>query len=86
MWVAQPDSAASHLEYVQQVTSAIDAEYDAVRRAAAAVGDHDGEPKRALARLRRQLHRIGSRDYFGAPAGAAAREAVDRLARVEVRQ
>jgi hypothetical protein len=86
VWIAQPDSAASHREYVEQLTSAVDGEYEAVRSEAAAIGDDEAERKRALARLRRQLRRIGSRDYFGASGGAAAREAVELLAAVEVKR
>ena len=42
------------------------------------------ERRRTLRRLRTALRRIGSRDYFEAESGAAARAAVERLTIEEV--
>ncbi|HET6745852.1 MAG TPA: Chromate resistance protein ChrB [Candidatus Limnocylindria bacterium] len=86
VWIAQPDSAATHREYVEMISAAVAAEYETVRREAAETGDDEGERKRALGRLRRQLRRIGSRDYFEVSSGRAAHEAVEGLANVEVTQ
>jgi hypothetical protein len=57
-------------------------EYRAVIAAAAAgATGTPAERRRTLARLRRELRRIGSRDHFPPPERADARHAVEALAR-----
>jgi len=89
VWLAQPMSARTHTEYAEAQRAAVDAEYRSVLAearevlvGASAGGERDAGvgPRRAVRRLRGLLRRIGSRDYFGAPTGDAARAAVDRLA------
>jgi hypothetical protein len=85
VWVAQPGSTGTHQEYAKQLNIAVDAEYGAVEREArAATRLEPIERRRVLRRLRDQLRRIASRDYFGASGGADARNAIDELAREEV--
>ena len=58
-----------------------DAEYEAVAAEAAALRTADAAARRrAVARLRRELHRIQGRDFFTSPQGEAARRAVEQLA------
>jgi hypothetical protein len=81
VWVAQPDSMRTHEDHAMRLIDAIDSEYRGVEREATdAMGLGPADRRRILRRLRAQLHRIGSRDYFGAPGGARAREAVELLA------
>jgi hypothetical protein len=63
------------------MTAAVAAEYDAVAAEAAATRTADpAARRRAVTRLRRELHRIAGRDFFTCPRGQAARLAVERLA------
>jgi cobalamin biosynthesis protein CobD/CbiB len=56
------------------------AEYDAVAAEASAVRTADATAqRRAATRLRRELHRIQSRDFFTCPQREAARRAVESL-------
>jgi hypothetical protein len=80
IWVAEPASLAQERELVTALSSAIAAEYDAViAQARAAAGGDDATRRRTLARLRRELRRIGERDYFPPPEREHAREAVEAL-------
>lgn len=81
VWLASPLSAAEERELSSRLTSSIVGEYHAV--AAAAQATRDEPPltrRRTLARLRRELRRIGERDYVAPPEREAARAAVDALA------
>jgi hypothetical protein len=63
------------------MSAAVAADYRAVVEAAGiALVVADGDRRRALARLRRELHRIGDRDHFPPPERDLARRAVDALA------
>jgi cobalamin biosynthesis protein CobD/CbiB len=63
------------------MTAAVAAEYDAVIAQAADVSAADAVARRrAVARLRRELHRIQGRDFFTCPQREAARRAVEHLA------
>lgn len=55
-------------------------ERGAVTAEAAACGSAETGRRRAVARLRRELHRIAGRDYFPAPQRGTARAAVEDLA------
>jgi hypothetical protein len=68
------------------MTAAVAAEYKAVAAEAAAAGTADpAARRRALARLRRELHRIQARDFFACPQAETARRAVDQLAAAHTR-
>jgi len=92
VWLARPDTARDHAAYIATMRSGIDDEYAAVLAEARALLDREprhrddpvdaSERRRALRRLRQQLRRISARDYFEAPGGEPARDAVERLARV----
>ena len=87
IWIAQSATAAQERLLVGQMTKAVGDEYRSVADAAedAAAGESEGR-RRALGRLRRQMHRIRQRDYFPPPERKAATEAIERLAQVaEVR-
>ena len=81
VWVARPTTGRTTDRLIEESRAAIDAEYRAVMREAAA--GHDltiVEQRRLVRRLRAVLRRIASRDYFAAPAAPGARERVERLA------
>jgi ChrB-like protein len=80
VWVARPTSGSTTDQLIEQARGAIDDEYRAVMRDAATPDLPIGERRRLVRRLRAELRRIGSRDYFGASAGPAARARVDDLA------
>jgi hypothetical protein len=61
--------------------AAISSEYEAVRAEALALAGSDAaNRRRAQHRLRRELRRIGERDYFPPPERDLARDAVESLA------
>lgn len=85
VWLARPSSGIVGDRLVEEATASVEAEYRAVvRDADRATTMAAGPRRRALRRLRAELHRIGSRDYHGAPSAGAARRRVDRLAENEV--
>ena len=85
VWLAQPSSASVGERLVEEAIESIEAEYRAVMRDADRAATMDAGPRRrALRRLRGELHRIGSRDYHGGPSAGDARRRVDRLAEQEV--
>lgn len=80
VWLAQPTSPRAGDEHVAAMRSEADGEYRAIEREAREAATLDGtDRRRAVRRLRGQLRRIAGRDYFAAPAGRAARAAVERL-------
>lgn len=84
VWHARADSGRAHDAHVAAIRNAVDDEYRAVLDEAETMAAGDvpqDERRRVIRRLRGQLRRIGLRDHFEAPAGSAARAAVDRLAR-----
>lgn len=80
VWLAEPGSAAQERTIAAEMAAAITAEYDRVLDDAAAMA-HEPDPvrRRTVARLRRELRRIGSRDYFPGPIAERARAAVEAL-------
>jgi hypothetical protein len=81
VWIGRPGSAAQERALAARMRLAIGAEYLRVAQdARAAIALPAGRRKRALARLRRELRRIGRRDYFAADEHQHAAEAVDALA------
>jgi hypothetical protein len=80
-WVARLTSVRQERSLAQRMASAIGGEYEAVAAAAeAALADDPVVRRRTLARLRRELHRVGQRDYFPPKERERARRAVERLA------
>jgi hypothetical protein len=83
LWIAEPASAAQQRELERRLVEAVVEEYQAVIVAAAAAREEPAATRRrTLARLRRELYRIGRRDYFPPPEREAARSAVEALAAV----
>jgi hypothetical protein len=81
VWVARPSARIVGERLAAQSRDAADAEYRAVMREAEAIhGAQPADTRRAVRRLRAELRRIGARDFFRAPAAAASRAAVERLA------
>jgi hypothetical protein len=81
VWLGRLGSAGHERALAARMAEAVAAEYAAV------VGDaesSESEPevvrRRVVARLRRELQRIGRRDFFPPPERERARAAVDRLA------
>src|SRR5437016_1847969 len=69
VWVARPGSQAQERALATRMREAVIVEYEAVvRDARTASSGPAGQRKRALSRLRRELSRIGRRDYFSSEA------------------
>jgi hypothetical protein len=82
IWLAQPATAAEHRALAQAMTERVEAEYRAIAEAAeAAQSSGPVERRRTLARLRRELRRVGARQYFPTREAGAARKAVEALAK-----
>jgi hypothetical protein len=81
LWLGRPLDTNAASVVVSRMTAAVAAEYDAVAAEAATLETSDAVARRrAVARLRRELHRIQGRDFFTCPQGEAARRAVETLA------
>jgi hypothetical protein len=81
VWLGRPLDPRAMSAVVSRMTAAIAAEYEAVTAQAAALGDADpAARRRAVIRLRRELHRIQDRDFFTCSQRDAARRAVEELA------
>lgn len=81
VWLGRPLDPAAASAVAGRMTAAVAAEYESVTAQAAAVGTADAAARRrAVIRLRRELHRIAARDFFTCPQREAARRAVDQLA------
>jgi hypothetical protein len=82
IWLAQPATDAEHRALAQAMTERVEAEYRAIAEAAeAAQSSGPVERRRTLARLRRELRRVGARQYFPTREAGAARKAVEALAK-----
>ena len=80
VWLASPLSAAEERDLTARLTSSIADDYRVVTAAAQAARSEPPLTRpRTLARLRRELRRIGERDYVSAPERDAARAAVNGL-------
>ena len=81
VWVARAGSAGQERALAARMAGAVADSYRAVAAdAERATTEPPASARRALARLRRELRRIGQRDYFPPKERDAAREAVRRLA------
>ena len=81
LWLGRPLEDGAATGVAGRMSAAVAAEYDAVAAEAASLGASEAAARRrAVARLRRELHRIQGRDFFTCPQGQAARLAVETLA------
>jgi hypothetical protein len=80
VWLGRPLDARAASAVAGRMTAAVAAEYDALAADAATVRSAGAARRRAVARLRRELHRIQGRDFFACPQREAARLAVEQLA------
>lgn len=81
VWLATPAAVAQGREIAQKMALSIAAEYRRVtENARAAQSEGPATRRRSLRLLRRELHRIGERDYFPPPEREEAHAAVDALA------
>lgn len=80
VWLGRPGSAAQQRALAAAMSATVADDYAVVLAAADdAAGADEADRRRTLARLRRELHRIGLRDHFPPPERAAARRAVSAL-------
>jgi hypothetical protein len=80
VWLAEPGSAAQERRLAGDMAATVAADYRHVIDEAR--GQHaasEAARRRTVARLRRELRRIGSRDYFPNTIAEQARRAVDAL-------
>jgi hypothetical protein len=81
VWLGRPLDTSAAKAMATRMRAAVAAEYDAVIAEAAAAGSAGpAARRRAVARLRRELHRIQGRDFFTCPQRETARRAVEALA------
>jgi hypothetical protein len=81
IWIGELASAAQERQLAESMADAIAIEYGAlIADAAAARKQLPGLRRRTLGRLRRELHRIRSRDCFPPPEREQAQQAVEELA------
>jgi hypothetical protein len=80
VWLAEPGSTAQERVLASDMAATVAADY---RRVLDEAHDHLGESeatrRRTVARLRRELRRIGARDYFPGAIAEQARSAIDAL-------
>ncbi len=79
VWLGEPGSAAQERSLARQMADAVQREYERVVAEAVLAGGNIVARRRTLSRLRRELHRIRSRDFFPSVAGDRARAAVEAL-------
>jgi Protein ChrB, N-terminal len=81
IWLAEPATAAERRRLAAAMTERIDDEYRTITaEARATAGRPATERRRTLARLRRELRRVGARQYFQTAEAQVARDAVESLA------
>jgi hypothetical protein len=81
VWLGRLGSAAQERGIARRMAEGVAADYEAViAEAAAGAGESEVVRRRMVARLRRELHRIGRRDYFPPGERDTARAAVEDLA------
>lgn len=81
VWTGRPAGAKTERQIAASMAEAITAEYQAILDEAEAAQSADGaERRRVLARLRREVQRVGLRDHFPPPEREAARRAIRELA------
>ena len=81
VWLGRLGSAAQERSVAERMAAAVAADYQAVIAEAAAMEtESEAVRRRVVARLRRELQRIGRRDFFPPADRDAARTAVEQLA------
>jgi hypothetical protein len=78
LWIAEASSARQERELIASFKSRAAEDYAAVLEEVRALGGV--APARTIARLRRELHRIGRRDFFPPPEREHAQREVEELA------
>ena len=78
VWLGRPSTRAQERTLAERMAEVVRTDYRAVIAAATEAGDE--RRARTVARLRRELHRIGQRDFFPPAERDVARQAVDDLA------
>lgn len=78
IWLAEAGSRAQERAMARAMAEAVEREYARVI-AEARAAETSPNPMRTLARLRRELRRIGRRDYFPGAMSERARAAVEAL-------
>jgi hypothetical protein len=82
IWLSEPATAAQHRALAQAMPARVDAEYRAIaQEAGVARSSRPADRRRTLGRLRRELRRVGARQHFPTQEAAAARAAVEALAK-----
>jgi hypothetical protein len=85
VWLGRPLDSTAILAVVGRMTAAVAAEYEAIIAEVAALGTAEAAARRrAVIRLRRELHRIQARDYFTCPQRETAHRAVEQLATADI--
>jgi hypothetical protein len=80
VWLSEPATAAQHRALVVRMKEAVAADYRTVIEAAAAASSTNAtQRRRSVARLRRTLERIKSRDFFPPPERRVAERSVAEL-------
>src|SRR5581483_7473734 len=80
IWVGELASARQERELAARMAGAVAADYLALAAEAAAAREQPpGQRRRTLGRLRRELRRIRSRDYFPPPEREQAQQALNEL-------
>lgn len=83
IWISQPATVAQERAMAAAMNESVSDEYRSLTAAARkAMREPPSSQTRTLARLRRELHRVRSRDYFDSSTYRDARAAIDRLAAV----
>jgi ChrB-like protein len=83
IWLSEPATAAQHRELAQAMTARIEGEYRGITAQAREAQEcPPAERRRTLARLRRELRRVGARQHFPTNEAKAARAAVEALGKV----
>jgi hypothetical protein len=81
VWLGRLGSAAQERVIARRMADGVASDYEAVIvEASAGAGESEVVRRRMVARLRRELQRIGRRDYFPPPERETARAAVEGLA------
>jgi hypothetical protein len=81
IWLAEPGTAAQERALARGMREAVEADYARlIERAGAAATATESARRRALAQLRRELGRIGARDFFPSAVRDRTRASVERLA------
>jgi hypothetical protein len=81
IWIGELASAAQERELAARMAEAVADDYrNVLADVAAAHAEPQGQRRRTLARLRRELRRVKARDYFPPPEREPAQRAVEELA------